>query len=83
MNIPYCKNNGSALSVVVNIQRAADVFLVDQYNFQRYQNGMSFKYYGGHYYHNPVKITVTGHDIWYLIVNDGIGSQYSYRWVQQ
>ena len=83
MDIPYCENRGNALSVIVDIPYAADVFLVDRLNFQNYQQGLDFKYYGGHYSQSPVKITVTNPGTYYLIVNDGgSGAQYHYRWQQ-
>ena len=74
-NIPYADSPGK-LSVEVRLQHAADVFLLDSTNFQRYLNHQSFKYYGGHYTRTPVRITVSGRGRWYLIV---IGSAYQYR----
>jgi hypothetical protein len=73
--IPYVDANGP-LSVEVNLRHAADVFLLDQTNFHRYQNGQSFTYYGGHYTRIPVTIHVHGAGRWYLIVD---GSDYQYR----
>lgn len=73
--IPYANSNGN-LSVEVILKNAADVFLVDSINFQKYKSGKSFKYYGGHYTHSPVHIHVSGIGRWYLIVR---GSDYNYR----
>lgn len=74
--IPYADSNGS-LSVEVHLQHAADVFLVDSSNFQRYKSGQNFTYFGGHYTQTPVRISVNGSGRWYLIVHDG--GQYRYR----
>lgn len=74
--IPYAESNGS-LSVEVELQYAADVFLVDSVNFQRFQAGYDFEYYGGHYTESPVNIHISEKGRWYLIVIDG--GQYKYR----
>ncbi len=74
--IPYADSPGT-LSVEVKLEHAADVFLVDSSNFQKYKSGQQFKYYGGHYTTTPVTITVSGTGRWYLIVN-GSG-KYQYR----
>lgn len=73
--IPYANSSGF-LSVEVKLEHSADVFLVDSYNFQQYQSGKKFKYYGGHYTSAPVNISVSGSGRWYLIVR---GSDYQYR----
>ncbi len=73
--IPYAESNG-ILSVEVMLKNAADVFLVDSSNFQKYKSGRQFKYYGGHYTQTPVRISVSGNGRWYLIV---LGSDYKYR----
>lgn len=78
VKIPYADSNGT-LSVIVNLDYAADVFLVNSNNFKKYQRGESYTYYGGHYTSSPVKITVKGIGRWYLIV---IGNtKYSYRFI--
>ncbi|BFH10577.1 DUF1883 domain-containing protein [Paenibacillus melissococcoides] len=74
--IPYADTNGP-LTVEVELQHAADVFLVDRTNYQKYTSGQSFKYYGGHYTRTPVTISVNDAGRWYLIVR-GSG-QYKYR----
>lgn len=74
--IPNAYSNGH-LSVEVELQHAADVFLVDSINFQHYKSGRKFKYYGGHYTKTPVNISVSGTGRWYLIVNGS--RQYKYR----
>ena len=74
--IPYADSTGN-LSVEVQLKHAADVFLVDTANFQKYKRGQKFKYYGGHCTRTPVNITVSGSGRWYLIVRGG--GQYQYR----
>lgn len=73
--VPYADSTGY-LSVNVELRYAADVFLVDDINFRRYQSGQNFNYFGGHYNQTPVTISVEGSGRWYLIV---IGSDYRYR----
>lgn len=74
--VPYVDSNGR-LSVEVELRHAADVFLVDQNNFRKYQSGQSFDYFGGHYSRTPVRINVNGVGRYYLIVRGG--GQYRYR----
>ncbi|ARW50483.1 DUF1883 domain-containing protein [Levilactobacillus brevis] len=79
--IPYCDNRYGQLSVTVELQYTADVFLVDQANYNRYQQGANFTYFGGNYSTSPVTITVDGPGRWYLIVDyGGSSAQYSYEW---
>jgi hypothetical protein len=44
--VPYADSNGS-LSVEVELEHAANVFLVDDTNFRRFQSGQKFEYFGG------------------------------------
>lgn len=74
--IPYADSDGY-LSVEVQLSHAADVFLVDNTNFRRYQSDQRFEYFGGHYTKTPVHISVEGSGRWYLIVRGG--GQYKYR----
>lgn len=74
-SIPYADSTGS-LSVRVELNHAADVFLVDSTNYRRYQSGQRFTYFGGHYTQTPVNISVQGVGRWYLIVRGG--GQYRY-----
>lgn len=77
--IPFAKSNGF-LSVEVQLNYAADVFLVDEINYQRYCSNKQFEYFGGHFKKTPVRISVKGTGRWYLIVKGG-GGQYKYRWI--
>lgn len=74
--IPYADSNGR-LSVEVDLNYAADVFLVDSSNYQKFKSGRRFEYFGGHYTRSPVTISVNGVGRWYLIVRGG--GQYKYR----
>lgn len=74
--IPYADTD-STLTVKVELQHAADVFLVDSVNYQNYKTGQRFKYVGGHQTRSPVTISVQGAGRWYLIVQ-GSG-RYSYQ----
>lgn len=76
--IPYAESNGF-LSVEVELNYAADVFLVDRINYQKYCSGQRFNYFGGYYTKTPVRISVEGAGRWYLIVRGG--GQYRYRWI--
>lgn len=76
VKIPYCDSNGP-LTVEVELENAADVFLVDSINYRKYTSGQRFTYYGGHYNRNPVTISVNGSGRWYLIVNGS--RRYKYR----
>jgi len=82
MSIPYYDNPGGSLGVNVDLQYAADVFLVDQTNYNAYSSGLDFNYFGGHYTNSPVKINVSGPGRFYLIVDDEAGSTYQYSWVK-
>lgn len=74
--VPYADTNGR-LSVEVHLKHAADVFLVDTFNFRKYKSGKRFTSYGGYYTQTPVNISVNGAGRWYLIVNGG--GKYQYR----
>lgn len=75
MKIPYADSSGH-LTARVELRNAADVFLVDESNFCRFEKGLGFNYYGGHYTRSPVILRVEGSGRWYLVV---IGSSYRYQ----
>ncbi|WDT64736.1 DUF1883 domain-containing protein [Companilactobacillus crustorum] len=76
--MPYCDNPGGALTVTVQLQHSSNVYLVDETNLRRRNNGQQFEYHGGHYDRTPVTITISGSGRWYLIVDNG--EQYKYQW---
>jgi len=82
MEIPYYDNPGGTLGVNVELSYEADVFLVDQTNYNAYQSGRSFNYVGGHYTQTPVRINVSGPGRFFLIVDDESGSTYRYSWMK-
>ncbi|MGF1919421.1 DUF1883 domain-containing protein [Enterococcus faecalis] len=74
--IPYADSKG-LLSVEVELQHPAKVFLVDSTNYRKMNARQDYNYYGGYYTRTPVTISVHGYGRWYLIVHgDG---QYNYR----
>ena len=75
--IPYADTD-STLTVRVELQHAADVFLVDRINYQHYKSGRRFKYFGGHQTSSPVTISVQGAGRWYLIVNGNTRYYYQF-----
>lgn len=75
--IPVKDSNGK-LSVKVELSHAANVFLLDSTNFRKWKNRQSFNFYGGHYTHSPVNISVNGVGRWYLIVENC--RYYKYAW---
>lgn len=82
MEIPYGTNSEAPVTARVNLNYAADVFLVDEINLNRYQSGQQFEYFGGHFDQTPVTVTSGGPGTWYLIVDDGgSGSQYEYSFL--
>lgn len=74
--IPYAHSNGH-LTVKVDLKHAAEVYLVDQHNFSRYQSGLDYAGYGGYYTETPVVLNAEGAGRWYLIVNND-GEYYNY-----
>jgi hypothetical protein len=57
------------VQVALNI--AANVLLLDAVNFNRYQTGNDFRYYGGHVTQSPFQIRVPTHGHWHLAINLG------------
>ncbi len=57
--------------VEIEVDTAANVFLVDSSNFSAYRNGRQYRYYGGQARRSPVRLAVprTGH--WYLVLDLG------------
>lgn len=79
--IPYCDTSNGQASVRVDLQHSADVYLIDESNLRKRQNGQQFRFFGGHYTKTPVIISAHGANRWYLIVDNGSGEQYSYQWL--
>lgn len=83
--IPTFQSTSSGLvAAEVELTTEADVYLVDADNYRKMQSGMDYTYYGGHFDHTPVKVSVnsTFPTTWYLIVDDGgSGNSFQYRWL--
>lgn len=74
--IPYVDSHGY-VTAEVQLSHSSNVFLLDSINFQRYQAGQSFDYYGGYYDRTPVRISVNRTGRLYLIVENG--EEYRYQ----
>ena len=60
--------------VEVTIDRAANVQLLDEINYQNYEQGRGFRYFVGHATVSPVRLPVpqTGH--WHVVIDLGGGA---------
>lgn len=63
---------GSAVEVTL-IGNAANVFLMDDNNFQNYRAGRPFKYYGGYFTRSPVILVPPSAGRWHVVVDLGGG----------
>lgn len=57
--------------IVVAIDHAANVQLMDDINFNAYQSGRSFRYAGGNYRASPVILRPPHHGHWHIVVDLG------------
>jgi Domain of unknown function (DUF1883) len=57
--------------IVVTLDRAANVQLVDDCAFAAYRSGLSYSYRGGHYRHSPVRMRPAHHGHWHVVVDLG------------
>lgn len=64
----------SGKTVRVNIDKQANVLLLDSSNFSNYKNGRAFKYYGGLVKRSPIQIQVPFQSHWYVAIDLGGGS---------
>lgn len=84
MNIPYIDSNAPTVSITVKLPYSANVYLVDQRNYDARQRGNDFRYYGGYYTQSPITINApnNSHNRWFLIVDNPNGDSfnYSYHW---
>ena len=60
-------------TVVVTLDRQANVFLVDNANFQNFRNGRQYRYYGGLAKRTPVHLSPPHYGHWHLVINLGGG----------
>jgi hypothetical protein len=57
--------------VEVTIDRAANVLLLSEAEYERFRRGMSYNYRGGNYTVSPVRIPVPYHSWWHIVVYPG------------
>lgn len=58
-------------TVVVTLDRQANVILLDPINFDHYRRGQTFHYYGGRALRSPMRIRVPHTDHWHVVVDLG------------
>lgn len=63
-------NAGDVVEVTLR-GNAANVFLVDNINFDNYQHGRQFKYFGGYYTRSPIVLRPPSPGHWNVIVDLG------------
>ena len=65
---------GDILSI--QIDRRANIYLLDRLNFNRYKSNQTCEYYGGTSNTSPynIKVPRTGH--WYIVIDLGRGVSY-------
>ena len=59
-----------AVYVEVKINYAANVMLMDKYNYSYYCEGRYFSYYGGYTTSSPVTIKIPRSDSWILVIDN-------------
>jgi len=57
--------------IQVNLDRQANVRLLDSANYQKYINGQQHTYYGGHADKSPVRLRPPRQGHWYVVVDLG------------
>ena len=57
--------------IVVTLDRAANVQLLDNCAFTAYRSGRSYRGRGGHYRHSPVRLRPAHHGHWHVVVDLG------------
>jgi hypothetical protein len=57
----------------VTLDRAANVLLMDPANYNAYQQGQAYQYYGGYATVSPYRIVVPAPGIWHAVVDLGGG----------
>jgi Domain of unknown function (DUF1883) len=57
--------------VEVSLDAPANVMLLDPTNFSNYQEGLSYRYHGGHAETSPVRLLPPRSGSWHVVVNLG------------
>jgi hypothetical protein len=58
----------------VQVRERANVLLMDQNNFTRYQSGQTFNYFGGQALRSPVTLQVPSAGRWFVVLDLGSAS---------
>ena len=61
----------AAVRVIVHLNYAANVLLLDAYNYNNYRAGMPYSYYGGYAKSSPVTLSIPSSGVWTLVVDNG------------
>ena len=70
----YEVDTGAGDQVEVVLDRAANVQLLDPANYQNYQSGRGYTYYGGHATISPVRLKVPHAGHWHVVIDLGGGA---------
>jgi hypothetical protein len=60
--------------VEVTLDRRANVQLMDDSNFENYQNGREFHYFGGYAKESPIRLQPPRQGRWHLVIDLGGGA---------
>jgi hypothetical protein len=60
--------------IEVHLDRAANVQLLDDANYDQYRNGRSFRYHGGYAKQTPVRLTPPHPGHWHVVIDLGGGA---------
>jgi hypothetical protein len=69
--LKYEFDAGPEDAIQVQLDKPANVRLMDRENFQKYQSGQQHKYYGGHATSSPVRLRPPHAGHWYVVVDLG------------
>jgi len=73
LKFPLNHQNSGAVVEVTLSGVESDVFLVDSVNLSIFERGGRFDYFGGHYKHSLVRLTVPSSGTWTAVVVPGLG----------
>lgn len=62
---------GETIIVEVELNYSANVYLMDNDNYDLYTEGDDFEYYGGRATQSPYRIKIPHSDFWHLVVDNG------------
>jgi hypothetical protein len=70
----YGFDTGPGEVIEVSLNRAANVQLLDDLNYDEYRNGRTYHYYGGHAKQSPVYLTPPRPGHWHVVIDLGGGA---------